>query len=167
MDTLFECDGNAAVISECGRYRYSLTRRWGDGNCVTWLMLNPSTADANIDDATIRKCIGFSKRWGYARMIVVNLFGLRSTDPRALAKSDDPVGPQNDWYLHEAFMEGHEVICAWGCTQHLTTGPLRLRIGMVLSKIPTHHSKMCLGRRKDGAPRHPLMLPYSTPLQPL
>lgn len=73
-----------AVISQDQLYRYLLWRRWGTGPVVTWLMCNPSTADATVDDATIRKCTGFAKRWGFDGIHVINLFALRSRDPLAL-----------------------------------------------------------------------------------
>jgi hypothetical protein len=162
-----DLDGKDAVISPCGQYRYALTREWEDGRCVTWLMLNPSTADALQDDPTIRKCIGFSKRWGYGRMVVVNLFALRSTDPRRLATNTDPVGPENDYYIHNALEESRELVCAWGCQQHLTTAVLRNRSSAVLSMVNMDATPIvCLGRRKDGAPRHPLMLAYDTEREP-
>ena len=75
---------SGAVISQDQLYRYFLWRRWGTGRVITWLMLNPSTADANTNDATIRKCIGFAKRWGYDGIHVLNLFALRSRDPLCL-----------------------------------------------------------------------------------
>jgi len=59
----------STIISPCGKYRYLLERKWGIGlPCVTWIMLNPSTADAEKDDPTIRRCIGFSKAWGYGSL---------------------------------------------------------------------------------------------------
>jgi len=98
MNALFAgFDGRGTELSPCGIYRYTLTREWEDGRCVAWLMFNPSNADATDDDATIRKCIGFSKRWGYGRMAVVNLYGVRSRDPKTVAKTADPVGPLNIW----------------------------------------------------------------------
>ena len=155
---------DGAVLSACGTYRYRLDRWWDDGTCVTWLMLNPSTADATIDDPTIRKCMGFSKRWGFGRMIAVNLFALRATDPRKLAKNTDPVGPENDWYIRQAFKDSRQVVCAWGCLQHLTPN-LRPRIRRVLSLAIEEYLPddiVTLGYRKDGAPRHPLMLGYDS-----
>src|SRR5689334_20041621 len=71
----------SAVLSPCGLYRYRLTRRWGDGPALLFVMLNPSTADATEDDPTIRRCTGFAKREGMPAIEVVNLFAWRATDP--------------------------------------------------------------------------------------
>jgi hypothetical protein len=78
-------DFKGAVISDCGKYRYQLWRVWAFGKPkVLWIMHNPSTADADFDDATIRKIIKFSKSWGYGGLYVGNLFPYRSTDPKNL-----------------------------------------------------------------------------------
>jgi hypothetical protein len=82
-------------------------------------MANPSTASATEDDATIRKCIGFSKHAGFGRMIVVNLYALRSRDPKTLRKATTPIGPMNDYWIQQAIGESREIICAWGCAEHL------------------------------------------------
>lgn len=90
-----------ATLSDCGKYRYWLERSWeetGKG-FVNWIMLNPSTADAEIDDQTIRKCIGFSKLWGYDGMHVVNLFAFRATDPESLYGCGCPVGLGNKDFI--------------------------------------------------------------------
>ena len=84
-----------AGFSRCGRYRYWLRRRWnGDLPQCTFIGLNPSTADARTNDPTLRRCINFADQWGYGSLLLVNLFALRSTDPRALRLSDDPQGPR-------------------------------------------------------------------------
>ncbi len=162
MSTLFEgLEESSAELSPCGIYRYTLTREWEDGRCVAWLMFNPSTADATEDDATIRKCIGFSKRWGYGRMIVVNLYAVRSRDPKAVARTVDPVGPLNNYWTREAIGESRELICAWGCAQHMPGIGNRINEVMAIAreeKVAT----LCLGQRRDSHPRHPLMLPYAT-----
>src|SRR5262249_44998661 len=84
----------SAVISACGRYRYYLCRKLagGGGRVATFIMLNPSTADAERDDSTIRKCVGFGRRWGCGQLHVVNLFGLRATQPTELRTVGNPVG---------------------------------------------------------------------------
>jgi len=82
----------SAVLSDCGTYRYSLTRRWSPGPLLGWVMLNPSRADALVDDPTIRRCVGFARRWGFAGIVVRNLYALRATDPRELSRHPAPVG---------------------------------------------------------------------------
>lgn len=107
-------DSRGALISECGLYRYRLWRRWGIGPHATWIMLNPSTADADLDDPTIRRCIGFARAWGFSAIEVVNLFALRATNPRELGRSADPIGPDNDRHLSEAGRAAELRIAAWG-----------------------------------------------------
>lgn len=160
MSTLFDVPSDCgAELSPDGVYRYTLTRRWDDGQCVAWLMFNPSTADASQDDATIRKCVGFSKRWGYARMVVVNLFAVRSRDPKTVSRIVDPVGPLNNYWIREGTVSAREIICAWGCAQHMPLIDKRIAEVMELLKATERN---CLGYRQDGHPRHPLMLSYST-----
>lgn len=157
--------GCGAELSSDGIYRYALTREWEDGRCVAWLMFNPSTADAEQDDATIRKCVGFSKRWGYGRMVVVNLYAVRSRDPKTVARIADPVGPLNNYWIAESLKESRELVCAWGCAQHMSKIGERINEVMFLArgcKTPI----VCLGQRRDSHPRHPLMLPYSTNRKP-
>src|SRR4051812_26865304 len=106
-----------AVISACGRYRYLLTRQVGPGpRAATFIMLNPSTADATKDDPTIRRCIGFARQWGCGRLSVLNLFAFRATDPAAMKRADDPVGPENkDWFERILTDAGEgRVVCGWG-----------------------------------------------------
>src|SRR5215510_5582686 len=92
-----------AVLSDCGRYRYMLRRTWDHSKPrVLFVMLNPSTADAEIDDATIRSCIRLAKGAGYGSFEVVNLYALRATDPAELQRADDPVGPKNNDIIEAA-----------------------------------------------------------------
>lgn len=156
-----------AVISPCEEYRYRLTRTWDDLlPSITFLMMNPSTADAAQDDATIRKCIGFAQRWGYGGIEVVNLFAYRSRDPKALLKIDNPIGPDNGAWLVLTLCDKEQVICAWGCEDTLKKGSLKRRAMRQLhqAKLDLPQVKfMCLGLTQGGTPRHPLMLAYTTP----
>ncbi|MGF6870951.1 DUF1643 domain-containing protein [Paraburkholderia sp. MM5477-R1] len=93
----------SAIISECGGYRYILTRA-ADSMCpmktaAVFVMLNPSTADEEQDDPTIRRCRGFARLWDCNGISVANLYALRSTDPAGLWVHPDPVGPDNDAHL--------------------------------------------------------------------
>jgi len=156
-----------AVLSADGRYRYLLSRRVApSARTATFVMLNPSTADALIDDATIRKCRGFARQWMCGELLVVNLFALRSRDPRALWKDgvEDPVGPENrdhiEWAVGRAAGSGGVVCCAWGVHgrymgQDLTT------LGWIESSAPK-----CLRLTKGGHPEHPLFVPYAAAFEP-
>ena len=157
----------SAVVSACGQYRYSLERETGlPGPNVAWLMINPSTADATKDDQTIRKVVGFSRRAGYGVALVVNLFAWRDKDVRNLRTNlADAEGEHNCCAIMTAAAISDAVVCAWGpkpwaYEQAETTlmwlenhpdGPRRL---------------LCVGTAKDGAPLHPLMVPYSNGLRP-
>lgn len=153
----------AAIISDCGRYRYLLSRpRAIVEPCVLWIMLNPSTADATHDDATIRKCLGFARRWGFGASIrVVNLYAWRATDPRDLKaaerRGEDVVGHEND--SHIKFNVGcgmtSRIVLAWGANGR---GPR----AAVVRDLVRQHARAPVVMLGD-APRHPLMLAYDTP----
>ena len=150
-----------AELSDCGTYRYRLTRHWdSDRPPMTFVMLNPSTADADIDDPTIRRCVGFAKREGAGGIVVVNLYAFRATDPRDLPKDGGKVGPRNEHYLHDAIMEanGRPIVCAWG-----TKGN-----GSFFVQWAKGYGAnlMALGITKDGFPKHPLYIAGNAPLMP-
>lgn len=153
-----------ARLSPCGNYRYELGRAWGEGPQVLWVMVNPSTADADVDDATIRRCIGFSRGWGFGSLAVVNLFAYRSTDPKALKTVTDPIGgPTNVDAILNQMDCARLVVAAWGSNAANAKRPL-LPIDALAhaARVPLR----CLGRSKSGAPNHPLYLAANTPLEP-
>jgi hypothetical protein len=158
-----EFAGGSAVISECGRYRYLLER---EGDALTagayravFLMLNPSVADAAVDDPTIRRCRAFAKLWGCDGITVANLYALRSTDPSALWTCDDPVGPENDDHIYTLGMCHGRIVCAWGANARED----RVRaVVRVLRDVGA--SLLCLGVTKSGAPRHLLYVASNQPL---
>lgn len=146
----------SAVISECGAYRYVLRREW-DALLPTlvFVMLNPSTADATQNDATIRKCVGFARRNGFGSISVVNLFALRSRNPAALRSHPEPIGPDNDaWILRETRDPMRSVVVAWGCNARHFPG----RVVAVRDMLG--RATRALRITKDGHPEHPVMLPY-------
>lgn len=115
-------------------------------------MLNPSTADENADDPTLRRCIGFARNWGLGGIDVVNLYALRATNPADLWRSDDPVGPENDAHLEDAGRTSRMLVAAWGAH------PKAERVAQVLA-IPGFDRLTCLRTTKDGHPGHPLYVP--------
>jgi len=152
---------NDAVISECGLYRYLLRRTWDAKKPRALLvMLNPSTADARIDDATIRSCVRLLTALQYGSMEVVNLFGFRATDPKELLTCIDPVGPKNDGIVESAVGRCDVVVCAWGGFPAADHRP------DIFPLIKQHRPAVyCFGKTKNGSPKHPLYLKTGTPLE--
>lgn len=152
-----------AVFSGCGTYRYLLTRRWGAGPVVTFVMLNPSTADEQVLDPTVRRCIGFAQREGGGALQVVNLFALRSTDPRVLYDHADPVGPGNDDHIGEAAARSAVVIAGWGVHGALAGRGAAVR-RLLAQRAAVHHLGLTKAGTRPGQPRHPLYLPAAAAL---
>ncbi|MCA8326237.1 DUF1643 domain-containing protein [Burkholderia cepacia] len=153
----------SAIISPCGQYRYLLSRPADSmspmKSTALFLMLNPSTADASLDDPTIRRCRGFAKTWDCNGISVANLYALRSTDPAALWVHEDPIGPDNDLYLAKFAREYHDVVCAWGANARPD------RVAAVSKILRDAGARLwCLGTTKDGSPRHPLYVRADQPL---
>ena len=143
------------------RYRYALRRGLPEGphDSIVFVMLNPSTADEIANDPTVERCVRRAEQWGYCELIVLNLFALRSTNPNALDYSNDPIGPNNNWFIEWYLDRADCVVAAWG-----THGELMGRATQVLDMMRRLHVQPdCLGTTKAGHPRHPLYVPYSQP----
>jgi len=151
-----------ATFGDERRYRYSLWRIWNpDLPRVCFVMLNPSTADETVLDPTLRRCLAFAVSWGYGSFEIGNLFALRSTSPRALFVTGDPVGPDNDRALATMAEDSALIVCAWGVNGRTLDRDVAART--LLSKIrPLHHLRLT----KDGYPSHPLYLPSTLKPRP-
>jgi len=158
-----------AHISKDGRYRYMLWRCWaqGRGKMMLFVMLNPSTANAEEDDPTIRRCIGFANRNECKRLLVGNLFAYRATDPSLLRRRNDEgidvEGPENQAWLWDMASDADYVVCGWGASVP------RSLMAKAESSIRTlrdaHEGELyCLGKTSKGHPRHPLYLPNASEL---
>ncbi|MDA1279193.1 MAG: DUF1643 domain-containing protein [Chloroflexi bacterium] len=144
---------NRARFSACGNYRYLLTREFGGDSTCLFIMLNPSSADAEHDDPTIRRCVSFALREGFGRLEVVNLYAFRTAEPAELFVSDDPVGSESDREILGAVERANVVVFAWGnhATDDRTTAVRNLL-------VTSGKSARCFGLTKLGQPRHPLYL---------
>lgn len=158
---------SGACISPCGQYRYTLTRpalhQFPGKGTALFVMLNPSTADASIDDPTIRRCRNFARDWDCNGIVVANLYALRSTDPKALLSHPDPVGPDNDYWLASLASEFETIVCAWGANAKPD------RVAAVWKIFQSYGDQrlrnvLCLGATKAGAPKHPLYVRGDQPL---
>lgn len=150
-----------ATISPCMKYRYSLWRLWDNTSFLNIVGLNPSTADAELDDPTIRRCIGFAKQWGYGGLYMTNLFAFRSTDPDKMKVQTDPVGTDNDKTLIDIASKAGCVVIAWGNHgKHLDRDRFVLRL-FAEKKIKVQ----CFGLNENNTPKHPLYQPKDVVLQ--
>ena len=154
----------SAVFDKDRVYRYLLTRVWDATKArLPFCMLNPSTADEEILDPTLRRCVGFAMDLGYGGIEITNAFALRSTDPKALYAHSDPVGPMNDAAIADVARHAGVVVAGWGHHgEHLGRAA---KVREIIES--TGAVVLCLGRTKDGYPRHPLYLKRSTPLEAL
>jgi len=164
MPNLFDPGINrTAEISPCGKYRYRLARVWdAGGKVLVWCMLNPSTADGLVDDPTIRRCMAFSRGWGYTGLIVANLFAWRATKPADIPTLAAAVGPENDRHIAEA-ADGRHVIAAWGAIKPAHAERARQVLQLLRGSAA---SVSCLKLTDAGQPRHPLYVRGDTKPMP-
>ena len=152
-------DDTGAILSPCGLYRYRLWRSWGPGQRMAWGLLNPSKADAEIDDPTVYKLIAFTKRFGFDGFTLVNAFGYRLTDsnnlPLLAKRGVDLIGPENDQHLLEVARAHPLFVCAWGTKGALLGRGEAVRRMLRGAGIPLHYLRLT----KDGHPEHVLYLP--------
>lgn len=149
---------SSAQFSQCGKYRYRLERNVGKGPTVVAIMVNPSTADAQNDDPTIRRVMGFARANKWGKVIIVNKFALITPYIRELGFKIDPVGPENDHFILESLLEADICVVAWGSLAKLppkAAGRWRSVSAMLNAlSVPIR----CWGINKDGHPKHPLYL---------
>jgi hypothetical protein len=154
-----------ATFSMDRRYRYRLWRRLSEQRDphqfslrLACVLLNPSIASATTEDPTLRKCIGFARRWGYHEIVIVNLFALIATDPAELLDAADPVGSANETFLRQELDRyADAVLLGWG-----THRAVRLATSSLRVVTESRAKASCLGINKDGSPKHPLYVPYAT-----
>jgi hypothetical protein len=153
---------STALYSPCGGYRYLLTRTWApDLPTLLAVLLNPSTATEAQGDPTADRCLRRARAAGYGSLTIANLFALRATDPRALRRSADPVGPENDLALSQAAGTADRILCAWGNHGALQDRGLQVRAQLWASGRPLCH----LGLTRHGQPVHPLYIAADRPMQ--
>ena len=149
---------STATYSDCERYRYDLTRVWDEaGRRIAFVMLNPSTATEVQNDPTVERCERRARTLGYGAFRVCNIFAWRDTDPFAMRKAAEPIGPANDAAISEACLWADTVVAAWGTHgAHLGRGP-QVEVLMRGAGKPLYH----LGLSKAGHPKHPLYIAYA------
>jgi hypothetical protein len=156
----------SAVLSKCNKYRYKLYREVDlfKEKTIAYFGINPSTADATIDDATVKKWRGFTERNNGKRFIVGNVFAYRATDVSELSKTSEPIGIENPKYLAEIIAEADVLVPCWGSRNKIPKH-LRGELDNFMELLKQSGKPIfCLGKTLSGDPKHPLMLGYSTQL---
>lgn len=145
---------NECVFSPCRTYRYSLVHEWDRAlPRVCFLMLNPSVADEQQLDPTLRRCLGYARSWHFGSFEIGNVFAFRATDPRAMKAATDPFGPANVEHLMRMTRDHVMVVAAWGVhATHRGGDTVALRC------LPRGKTIHALALTKSGAPKHPLYL---------
>lgn len=151
---LFENNVSGAQFSPCGVYRYALWRKWDLSKpLIMFIGLNPSTATAEMDDPTIRRVKNFAKDWGYGGVYMANLFAMISPYPKDLLTCGDPIADNDRWLSHYS-KYCKDILFAWGNFKEAAK-----RSKEVIEMFP---NAVCLGKNKDGSPKHPLYISAST-----
>lgn len=156
MTDLFDAEPHQCVFSPCRTYRYSLRKVWeANRPCLAWVGLNPSTADEQKLDPTLKRIEAFSRAWGFGAFLMLNLFAFRSPHPEKMLAAADPVGPGNDEALKLASLSCGKVVACWGNTAgHPLTSA---RAGAVAQLLLGEFSEVWrIGSTMDGSPKHPL-----------
>lgn len=145
---------SSAIFSDNRIYRYALTRIWDKKlPSIMIIGLNPSTADESENDPTIRRCIGFAKKWGYGKLYVTNLFAYRATYPKNLFEYSEPIGDENDYWISKLLKEVDTVVLAYG-----NSGKYRNRDKEILNLVQNPY---CIKTSKANMPVHPLYMKYT------
>lgn len=168
---------SSAVISSCGQFRMRLDRKASGrqglmlepdhplkGKVIAFFGVNPSTADAAINDATVLTLIGFCNAWGAERFIIGNVFSFRAKDVNRLREVPDPVGPDNHAHLRQIADEADVLVPCWGARAKVPS-QVRHHFDATLELLrATGKPVLCFGLTQSGDPRHPLYMPHETEL---
>tara|TARA_B100000780_G_scaffold278671_1_gene253094 strand:- start:2376 stop:2831 length:456 start_codon:yes stop_codon:yes gene_type:complete len=149
----------SALLSSCRTYRYRLDRNvdlLGD-KVVAYFGVNPSTADEDIDDATVRKWRGFSQRLQANRFIVGNVFAYRATDVSQLASVEDAVGPDNPMHLKSIIAEADILIPCWGSRNKLPQILWPHLDNLLFVLLHSGKPVYCFGKTASQDPKHPFI----------
>lgn len=133
---------------------------------ISWIGLNPSTADENQLDPTLRRIKGFSQFLNFNSFNMLNLFAFRATNPKDMLKAEDPIGKDNDFWIHKICKNAELVIVCWGTHPKDFKQEGRLARDLEVQSLINPTDLHCLGFTKDGCPAHPLYLPASADVTP-
>ena len=145
------------VTSKCQNYQYFRLYAINEEakNPLGIVGLNPSVIK-NGKNSTVSILSQIALREGYDSLIITNLYGYITPNPKDLKTIDDPVGPDNDVWINDMVKTCDKVLCIWG------NNPDKERVNKIL---PTIKKKAyTIGLTKSGQPRHVLHTKKDAPL---
>ncbi len=152
-------------------YRYTLWREVNPeaSGITAFIGLNPSTATEEINDPTIRRCMRFARDFGSRYLCMLNVFGYRATDPKVMKRVEDPFGPDNWYHIRRITRLADRVVAAWGTDGYWKDGGkfTQIAVNGYMGAATMNEPKIqlqCLGKTRDGSPRHPLYIKATQPL---
>ena len=152
-----DCIESYAIFSECGKYRFVLARAWDlNKPRIMFIGLNPSTANAEKDDPTIRRVKTIAKNLGYGGVFMLNCFPYVSTDPTYL--DDFGKDEENEMWLLDIAGYCSETVFAWG------NFPIVVKAGKLTKMCGMFPNAKALHINKNGSPKHPLYVKSDTQL---
>eukprot|EP01084_Bolivina_argentea_P270830 460612_1 len=149
-----------AIFSQDSQYRYALHRIWDDSKKkVMFIGFNPSTADGQIDDATVKKLIKYCKLWDYGGLYICNLFAFVAKNPLDIDECEHPIGSSNDYYLQKYSVKSDKIIVMWGRQGAFYNNRIQNVLKIFTMRI------YCFKLTKNKQPYQPLYLPLNTQLE--
>lgn len=153
--------------------RRTLSRRWGDGLYLPWILLNPSMGDDLKNDPTILRIIHFTWMWGFDGFDLFNVYDFRTPKPSELAKIVIGWADRGDVHVRDQIWGNHRQIAAdlsgsdaamvaWGAPGGKLGYETDLWLeglfdGINDSGLHRRTLKLwALGETKGGDPKHPL-----------
>ena len=160
MKSIIPAEDSGASFSNDRQYRYALWRIWDRSKpLVMFIGLNPSTANETKADNTIHSVMRIARHNGYGGVYMLNCWPMVATNPKFL-KWDEL---SDEWNAHTLRVLGsicQDVVFAWG---NFKVVQKQGRDQELLNMFP---SALCIGKNRNGSPKHPLFQKGTSKLKP-
>ncbi len=136
------------IVSQCQKYQYLSIFDSGTAYKPMGVVgLNPSIIK-NGKNSTVSILMNIALREGFDSLVITNLYGYISPNPKDLKSIDDPVGSENDTWIENMKNVCSKILCIWGNNVD------KKRVDEILPSIK--NKAYTIGLTKSGQPRHVL-----------